>query len=131
MSGIVGAKLSGKWVPNFGSYRILTSSMILIIAGFIIAAVFADHLLGLAVGIILIYLGVFSGQVANQVRIFSIDPASQSRINAVYMLFYYSGATLGSAIGVNIINNFNWFFVCVFCAAITGVGLLYHYTKRN
>ncbi|WP_328797752.1 MFS transporter [Marinomonas vulgaris] len=131
MSGIVGAKLSGKWVPKFGSYRILIVSMTLIIVGFIIAALFADRLWGLALGIILIDLGVFSGQVANQVRIFSIDPAAQSRINAVYMLFYYSGATLGSAIGVKIISQFNWFFVCVFCAAITGLGLLYHCFKRN
>ena len=131
MSGIIGAKLSGKWVPKFGSYRILIASMALIIVGFIIAALFADRLWGLALGIILIDLGVFSGQVANQVRIFSIDPAAQSRINAVYMLFYYSGATLGSAIGIKIISHFNWFFVCVFCAVITGLGLLYHCFKRD
>ncbi|MCB5161258.1 MFS transporter [Marinomonas algarum] len=129
MSGIIGAKLSGKWVPKFGSYRVLIASMTLIISGFIIAALFADRLWGLALGIILIDLGVFSGQVANQVRIFSIDPAAQSRINAVYMLFYYSGATLGSALGVKIISHFNWFSVCVFCALITGIGLLYHALK--
>ncbi|HHX8677317.1 TPA: MFS transporter [Vibrio alginolyticus] len=131
MSGIIGAKLSGKWLPKFGSYRILIVSMALIIVGFIIAALFADRLWGLALGIILIDLGVFSGQVANQVRIFSIDPAAQSRINAVYMLFYYSGATLGSAIGVKIFSHSNWFLVCVFCAVITGLGLLYHCFKRN
>lgn len=131
MSGIIGAKVSGKWVPKLGSYRILIASMLFIIVGFIIAAVFADRLWGLIVGIILIDLGVFSGQVANQVRIFSIDPAAQSRINAVYMLFYYSGATLGSALGVKIISHFNWFFVCIFCAVITGAGLLYHCFKRG
>ncbi|REG83214.1 MFS transporter [Marinomonas pollencensis] len=131
MSGIIGAKVSGKWVPKFGSNRILIVSMLLIILGFIVAALFANRLWGLTLGIILIDLGVFSGQVANQVRIFSIDPAAQSRINAVYMLFYYSGATIGSALGVKIISHFNWFSVCLFCAVITGIGLLYHCMKRS
>ncbi|MEL0624064.1 MFS transporter [Marinomonas arenicola] len=130
MSGIIGAKLSGRWVPKFGSRRILMVSMSLIILGFGIAALFTDSLLGLCIAIILIDLGVFSGQVANQVRIFSIDPAAQSRINAVYMLFYYSGAAIGSAIGVNIISAMGWSAICIFCALITGIGLLYHGIKR-
>jgi len=131
MSGIIGAKLSGRWVPKFGSRRILMLSMSLIILGFGIAALFTDSLLGLCIAIILIDLGVFSGQVANQVRIFSIDPAAQSRINAVYMLFYYSGAAIGSAIGVNIIGAMGWSAICIFCALITGIGLLYHGIKRT
>jgi len=72
----------------------------------------------LIVGIILIDLGVFIAQVSNQVRVFSIDPAAQSRINAVYMLGYYIGAALGSYIGVMIFDMYGWYGVAVFSCAM-------------
>jgi len=46
--------------------------------------------------------------VANQVRVFSIDPAAQSRINGIYMLGYYTGGALGSMAGVKVFALYNW-----------------------
>lgn len=76
---------------------------------------FGSSLIGLIIGILLVNLGVFGAQIPNQFRIFSIDTKAQSRINAVYMLFYYIGAALGSVFGVKVMSNFGlvlyWFLV--------------------
>lgn len=100
LAGVIGAKVSGSLVSKFGSRNMISMALVIITAGFVISGLFADTLAGLIVGIILIDLGVFSAQVSNQVRVFSIDPQAQSRINGIYMLGYYLGGAFGSFMGI-------------------------------
>ena len=86
LSGIVGAKVSGRLVTKLGASRLISIAIGLTIAGFAVLMLFGASIWGLVFGIILIDIGVFAAQVPNQVSVFSIDPAAQSRINAVYML---------------------------------------------
>ncbi|MCT8986151.1 MFS transporter [Shewanella phaeophyticola] len=74
LAGVIGAKVSGSLVSRFGSRNMISMALVIIAIGFVISGLFADTLLGLIAGIILIDLGVFSAQVSNQVRVFSIDP---------------------------------------------------------
>ncbi|MDO6460139.1 MFS transporter [Granulosicoccaceae sp. 1_MG-2023] len=115
-AGVVGAKLSGIWVGRFGARHTITASVLLILAGFGLSGFYGDRLWALVVGILLIDFGVFSAQVANQVRVFSIDPEAQSRVNGVYMLGYYLGASLGSLSGVQAFALAGWPAVCTLAA---------------
>ncbi len=117
MAGVIGAKVSGRLVPTLGAQRMINIALLLIAIGFAVTYAFADHLVGLVVGIILIDLGVFSAQVSNQVRVFSIDPKAQSRINGVYMLGYYIGGAAGSYLGVQLFDQFGW-------SGVSGLALL-------
>jgi len=118
LAGVFGAKIAGAWNHKVGSRNMINIALVLIAVGFLISGMFGESLIGLIVGIILIDLGVFIAQVSNQVRVFSIDPAAQSRINAVYMLGYYIGAALGSYIGVMIFDMYGWYGVAVFSCAM-------------
>jgi len=106
LAGVIGAKSSGKWVNKLGSKTLVMMALAAI--GFAITGLFAGNLVSLIVGIILIDFAVFSAQVANQVRVFSIDPAAQSRINGIYMLGYYTGGALGSMAGVKAFALYQW-----------------------
>ncbi|MFY8325630.1 MFS transporter [Pseudoalteromonas sp. ZZD1] len=108
LAGVIGAKSSGKWVNKLGSKSLIKFALFIIAVGFIITGVYAKSLIALVIGIILIDFGVFSAQVANQVRVFSIDPQAQSRINGVYMLGYYLGGALGSIAGVKAYQYYAW-----------------------
>lgn len=108
MAGVIGAKSSGKWVSKLGSKTLIMGALALAILGFAITGLFSGNLLSLIVGIILIDFTVFSAQVANQVRVFSIDLAAQSRINGIYMLGYYTGGALGSMAGVKAFALYQW-----------------------
>ena len=108
LAGVIGAKLSGVWVNKIGAANVINLALVLVCLGFMIAGFYGEHLIGLIIGITLIDFGVFSAQVSNQVRVFSIDPAAQSRINGVYMLAYYLGGALGSFLGVLVFERFSW-----------------------
>lgn len=108
LAGVIGAKSSGKWVNKLGSKKLVTMVLTLAAIGFAITGVFAGNLMALIVGIILIDFAIFSAQVANQVRVFSIAPSAQSRVNGIYMLGYYLGGALGSIIGVKAFALYQW-----------------------
>ncbi|WP_435236022.1 MFS transporter [Psychromonas sp. PT13] len=123
-AGIIGAKLAGIYVNKFGSRLMISMALVIISLGFIIVCLFGGNLFTLIVGIALIDFGVFSAQVSNQVRVFSIDPAAQSRINGIYMLFYFIGGALGSLFGVKIFAELGWTGVSIFSLILIGLSLL-------
>ncbi len=108
LAGVIGAKSSGKWVNTLGSKKLIMMVLILAAIGFAITGVFTGNLIALIIGIVLIDFAIFSAQVANQVRVFSIDPSAQSRINGIYMLGYYLGGALGSVAGVTAFSLYQW-----------------------
>jgi len=108
LAGVIGAKVSGQWVNTLGSKKLVLIALALGSAGFAITGLFSGSLASLIVGIILIDFAIFSAQVANQVRVFSIDPAAQSRINGIYMLGYYVGGAVGSVAGVQAFDLYQW-----------------------
>tara|TARA_R110002124_G_scaffold115576_1_gene271476 strand:- start:36 stop:1250 length:1215 start_codon:yes stop_codon:yes gene_type:complete len=126
LSGIVGAKVSGRLVTKLGASRLISIAIGLTIAGFAVLMLFGASIWGLVFGIILIDIGVFAAQVPNQVSVFSIDPAAQSRINAVYMLMYYTGASLGAAGAMYLVNHINWQAVIYFAIGLSVLALTHH-----
>ncbi|MFT2091716.1 MFS transporter [Paraglaciecola sp. 2405UD69-4] len=108
LAGVVGAKVSGKWVNALGSNKLIMISLLLMAIGFGVTGLFADSLWALVIGIVLIDFGVFSAQVSNQTRVFSIDEKAQSRINGIYMLGYYIGGALGSVAGLYGFAMYQW-----------------------
>ena len=131
LAGVVGAKLSGIWVNKIGETSVINLALLLASLGFVIAGFYAHHLVGLIIGITLIDFGVFSAQVANQVRVFSIDPKAQSRINGVYMLAYYLGGALGSFLGVLVFERFSWAGVAALSTCFIIASLLVNNKKQR
>ncbi|KNH10898.1 MULTISPECIES: MFS transporter [Vibrio] len=123
-AGVIGAKVSGSLVGKFGSRNMISMALVIIAAGFVVSGLFADALIGLIAGIILIDLGVFSAQVSNQVRVFSIDPQAQSRINGVYMLGYYLGGAFGSFVGIQVFELVGWVGVVGFSVAAVALSFI-------
>ncbi|MEZ8953510.1 MFS transporter [Vibrio cyclitrophicus] len=123
-AGVIGAKVSGSLVGKFGSRNMISMALVIIAAGFVVSGLFADTLIGLIAGIILIDLGVFSAQVSNQVRVFSIDPQAQSRINGVYMLGYYLGGAFGSFVGIQVFELVGWVGVVGFSVAAVALSFI-------
>jgi predicted MFS family arabinose efflux permease len=126
MAGLVGAKASGLWVNRFGARFLITAGLMLVLLGFGVLVLCGDHLAGLILGILLLDIGVFGSQIPNQVRIFSIDPKAQSRLNAVYMLFYFVGASLGSVLGVKVMGEAGWLGLSFFGLSLALLALIYH-----
>ncbi|WP_159020516.1 MFS transporter [Algibacter sp. L3A6] len=130
-AGIFGAKIAGKWVDKIGSQKVMTVSISLVLLSFIVLALGQNNMVVLCIGIILLDLGVFGSQIPNQVRVFAIDVNARSRTNAVYMLFYYIGAAVGSAVGVSVISKYGWTGLTIFGFTLAAIALTFHVTRKS
>lgn len=70
------------------------------------------------VGVNFLDFGNQAGQIANQARIFKLDPTARARLNTVYMVATFGGGAIGSTLGAISWNAAGWHGVCV-----AGIGL--------
>ena len=119
-AGFVGA-LADRRGPMF-SIGISLTGMAL---SFVILGICSQQLLGICAGVLLLDLFVQSSQVSNLARVYSLHSEKHSRLNTVYMVFYFIGGTSGAWLGTNAWANFGWTGSCwagIACA-LTGVAL--------
>ena len=67
---------------------------------------------GRIAGVALLDIGVQSGHVSNQTRIYGLQPEARSRMNMVYMVCYFSAGAVGSYAGSVLWHRFGWAGVC-------------------
>ena len=100
------------------------------VAAWVALGLFGRSLAGLAVGVLLLDLGVQGAHVSNQARIFALDDASRGRINAVYMVAYFAGGALGSAAAAVAWARGGWGAVSATGAAFAAVALTVWAVRR-
>jgi predicted MFS family arabinose efflux permease len=83
-------------------------------------------LVGLGAGMLLLDVAVQSGQVANQARIFALNPQARARLNTAYMTCAFLGGSAGSWLGVRAYSAFGWNGVCALVVLLAVLALLRH-----
>ncbi len=86
------------------------------LAAYLVLGAFGGTLAGLVVGVVLLDVGVQGTHVSNQTRIYGMMPEARSRLNTIYMVAFFVGGSLGSALGAAAWPRFGWLGAC-------GVGL--------
>jgi predicted MFS family arabinose efflux permease len=81
-------------------------------------------LLALVAGIVVLDLGVQGLHITNQSLVYRLAPELRSRITSVYMVSYFAGGAIGSALAAAIYDRDRWAGVCVLGAALAGVAVL-------
>jgi len=111
--GALAASIVGRAADKRSPRFTLTIAIILSALSYICFLIFGYQMWGLISGVILLDLGIQSGQISNQARINTLDATARSRNNAVYMTFYFCGGALGSLLGTFFWGLFGWTGVCV------------------
>jgi predicted MFS family arabinose efflux permease len=83
-------------------------------------------LAALALGTLLLDVGVQSGMVANRVRIYALRPEVRSRLNTAYMTCAYLGGSMGSWGGARAYTSFGWLGMCGLVVLLAAVALTRH-----
>ena len=111
--GVLFAPWAGRLTDRKGPAFTVALAILTAIASYFVFYAVGYQLWGLVAGVILLDLGVQAGHVANQTRIYALIPEARSRLNTVYMVTYFLGGALGSALGAYGWARWGWSGVCV------------------
>ena len=109
--GIVGAlaaNAGGRAADRLGPLKVLGFSVASVAAGYVALAFAGASLAALVVGVLLLDLGCQSALVANQTRIFALDPAAQGRLNTLFMVSIFLGGAAGAALSGALMARIGW-----------------------
>lgn len=123
-AGALCAPLVGRFADRRGSRFTILLALVTTVASFLLLGVFGKVMAGLIAGVILLDIGVQSGHVANQTRIYALDATARSRLNTVYMFCYFTGGSIGSWLGAICWAYKGWWAVCAFSLAVLVLALL-------
>ena len=79
---------------------------------FVIFLLAGDTLWGLVVGIIVLDAAVQAAHVTNLSRVHSLTPEARNRLTTVYMVAFFLGGALGSALSAYAWQQWRWAGVC-------------------
>ncbi len=124
-AGALVAPFAGRLADRHGTRYVIT------IAGAMVTASFgwlwlqeklhtsiALHMVAMVIGVIALDAGTQMLQVANQTRIFGLDPGARSRLNTLYMTMYFVGGALGSALSSLVWERYAWTGVSALAAGL-------------
>jgi predicted MFS family arabinose efflux permease len=127
LAGRLSDKRGPRWVLTVG-ITILASSYVLLWAEEAAPIRFGLHIAALALGVVTLDVGSQMMQVANQTRIFGLDPSARSRLNTVYMTIYFTGAAIGSALATVAWVHWKWNGVCGLAMTFIALASVRHIT---
>jgi len=113
-ASILAAPMVGRLTDHFGPDRIVTSGIIFAVFGILILGFKPESLPLLALGLMMLDVGVQCSFVANQARIYAIDPKSRSRMSSQLFLTAYLGAAASSAAISYFWDSWHWPGTCLF-----------------
>ena len=117
-SGALCAPLVGRFADRRGPRFTILLALLTTLASFLLLGALGKLMAGLIAGVVLLDIGVQSGHVANQTRIYALDANARSRLNTVYMFCYFTGGSIGSWIGAICWQYKGWVAVCAFSIAV-------------
>lgn len=117
--GIIGAggalvsPIIGRITDKYGPFKPMRAGIFLMVAGYFILFFANSGIALMIIGIILIDMGLQSTHIPNLSRNYSLLPHARTRLNTLYMTFFFIGGTIGSSIGSIAWNSGGWIGVCV------------------
>ncbi|BFZ56468.1 hypothetical protein PYCC9005_003514 [Savitreella phatthalungensis] len=126
--GIVGvcvAPMAGRvidrWTPWHASLVGCSISMI----GQLVGLASGISLGGVIPQIFFMDVGQTTQQIANQKRIFGLDPLARARVNANFIIFIFLGQTMGSGVGTRLYTKYGWYASQGFAVGCVGLALVF------
>lgn len=131
VAGALVANLSGRLTSIVRPVTIVAWSLGIVIGAFGIMLGWGSTVAGLIIGMILMDIGVQATHVGNQTRVHGLNPAMRNRLHTVYMVTYFVGGAVGSALGTWSYAGWGWPGLCLSCTLLAAVALAYWLVNRR
>jgi predicted MFS family arabinose efflux permease len=123
-AGALAAPLAGRFADKQGSEAVIVIGASMVIAAFVLFGCFQGSVVVLVIGVIIMDLGVQSSQVANQARVYALDPTARSRLNTIFMATMLAGGAVGAGLGGAAFSAFGWVGTCTVAGLAATAALL-------
>ncbi len=123
VAGALAASVIGKLADRMEARQLTGITLLISLLSFVVLWFLGHWLWGLAIGVILLDLGVQGAHVSNQTRIYRLDEKIRNRANTVYMVPYFLGGSLGSFLGTYSWSIAGWNGVCIASALLIVIAL--------
>ncbi|KUJ61927.1 MFS transporter [Flavobacteriaceae bacterium CRH] len=120
-SGALAAPLVGKMGDKGNSRVAVGYGCLLILISFLIFYFSIESVIGIAIGIVFIDIGIQGVHISNQTRVYSLLPEARNRLNTVFMSFSFLGTAGGSAYGLLLWKLGGWHAVTIGCVALSAL----------
>lgn len=95
------APMFGRFVDQYGPRATRRAALTGMVIAWTLLAVFKGHLVGMAVGLIVLDIGATIVDISNRTLLYGLDPNIRTRLNAIYQVGMFSGgAVMSMLIGV-------------------------------
>jgi predicted MFS family arabinose efflux permease len=131
VAGALGAPMIGRLIDQQGARHVISISLVLALSAFVLLWLAATHLVGLGLGVVILDLGMHGAYLANQIRVYSLVPNAESRLNTVYMVINYSGGAIGSYLGLYNWAVWQWNGVCFLGCSLLTVATIVHFSRHR
>jgi predicted MFS family arabinose efflux permease len=122
--GAMAAPYAGKFSDRKSPRLTVMLSSIAFFAAYIAFSSIGYSLTGLAVGVILLDLGMQSGHVSNMTRNFALKSEALGRLNTVYNVTRFLGGGMGSVIGNMAWSHWQWPGVCLVGGLLSALAIV-------
>jgi len=123
VAGIAAAVLVWRLGRVWSATRINATALGCVALAFVLFALASGSLVGLALGTVLLDVGMQGNHLVNQNVIFGLRPELRNRINAIYMVAFFIGGAAGTAAASLAWEVAAWNGVCVAGALMALLGL--------
>lgn len=108
VAGATAAPIAGRLSDRVSARTANGTSLALLIAGFLLMGFANWSLVLLVAAVFVMDAGVQANHISNQTRIYMLAPELRNRLTSVYMVTYFIGGALGSAIGTHAWATWRW-----------------------
>jgi|EP01037_Dinobryon_pediforme_P009039 predicted MFS family arabinose efflux permease len=129
--GAIAAGLMGRLSDKMDAYKLSGFTLALILVSFIIFIFSGHSIAGLIIGVIVLDMGVQATHISNQSIIFALQPEARNRINTIYMVSYFIGGAIGTAVATQLWKSYQWNGVCITGMIISLITLVIHFATRR
>ncbi|MFG4001586.1 MFS transporter [Flavobacterium aquidurense] len=123
-SGALAAPLVGRLGDKGGSRVAVGYGCLLILISFLVFYFSVESVIGIAIGIVFIDIGIQGVHISNQTRVYSLLPEARNRLNTVFMSFSFLGTAAGSAYGLFLWKLGGWHAVSIGCVGLSVLSLI-------
>nr|WP_245238757.1 MFS transporter [Methylobacterium platani] len=124
-AGALCAPMAGRFADTRSPRPVLIGGAVLTLAAFAVFGLFGGFsLVALAVGVLLIDIGINTALIANQTRVYALAPGARGRINTVFFTAVFAGGALGASAGTRAFAAGGWPALCAVGGAFAAASLL-------